>query len=175
MNNTGLFFLITILSLSLQVQAQESFEHASVQFSKTIEASDMKAHISFLADDLLEGRETGERGQRLAARYIRTHFMRLGLLPGNVQTDSYFQYYYLNRSSVKSATIKLNKKTFEYGKDFFNYRSSLPNSLDGEFVFGGYGITSDTYDNLAELEVKDKIVLMLPGSPNEGKWTDGIF
>ena len=165
MNKLGLFFLIGVMTLSLQ--AQESFEHASVQFAKTIDAHDMKAHLSFLADDLMEGRETGTRGQQLAARYIRTHFMRLGLLPGNIKTDSYFQYYYLNRSSVHAASIKLNKKTFEYGKDFFNYRSSLPQDLNGEFVFGGYGISSDTYDNLSELAVKDKIVLLLSGSPNE--------
>ena len=41
-----------------------------------------RAHIEFLADDLLEGRETGTRGHEIAARYVASEFEAAGLVPG---------------------------------------------------------------------------------------------
>jgi hypothetical protein len=43
----------------------------------------LRAHIRFLADDLLEGRGTGSRGGLLAARYIAAQFESLGLEPAS--------------------------------------------------------------------------------------------
>ena len=40
-----------------------------------------RSHVAFLADDLLEGRETGSRGYDIAARYVATQFSALGLEP----------------------------------------------------------------------------------------------
>ena len=41
-----------------------------------------KAHVAFLADDALEGRDTGSRGHEIAAAYVASQFMALGLKPG---------------------------------------------------------------------------------------------
>ena len=46
--------------------------------------------MAFLADDLLEGRDTGTRGFELAAKYVRAQFEEMGLKPGGVN-GSYFQ------------------------------------------------------------------------------------
>ena len=43
----------------------------------------IKAHTAFLADDLLEGREAGERGYDIAAAYVAAQFQALDLEPGN--------------------------------------------------------------------------------------------
>ena len=48
---------------------------------KTIDAERIRAHVKFLADDLLEGRGTGQRGGDLAAAYIATQFALDGLKP----------------------------------------------------------------------------------------------
>ena len=111
-------------------------------YANTITASDAFAHLSFLADDMLEGRETGERGQRLAARYIRTHFMKLGLAPGVPTDDSYFQIYYLSNTEVKSAQMQIGKKAFEFGKGFFSLGSSLPDTFNPDFLFAADGSPS---------------------------------
>ena len=145
--------------------AQNSVEDVEKVYAETISADDLRAHIGFLADDLLEGRETGTRGQRLAAAYIKTHFQRIGLAPGNPD-GTYFQYYYLNRSEIKSASISFGGKNYEYTKEFFNYRRGFPDSLSGELVFAGYGISSDDYDNLEGLDLEGKIAVILGGSPN---------
>ena len=49
-----------------------------------------RAHMAFLADDLLEGRGTGARGHEIAARYVAAQFEALGLRPAG-QNGSYYQ------------------------------------------------------------------------------------
>ena len=44
-----------------------------------ISAANVKAHIDFLASDVLEGRETGSRGYDVAAEYVSSEFEALGL------------------------------------------------------------------------------------------------
>ena len=46
-----------------------------------ITAANIAADIQFLADDLLEGRGPGTRGDKLAMRYIQTQFELMGLQP----------------------------------------------------------------------------------------------
>ena len=138
------------------------------KYSESIRGEDIHAHLSFLADDLLEGRETGTRGQKLAAAYIRAHFMKLGLQPGNQTEDSYFQRYFLRRTTVNSAELVLNDSTFEYGKDFFGLKGLIPNEISGEWEFVGYGIQSDSYDNLKQKDLNGKIVFLIADKPEEG-------
>jgi hypothetical protein len=51
------------------------------QLLDSITPNGIRAHMEFLADDLLEGRETGTRGYQLAANYIRAQFEQMGLQP----------------------------------------------------------------------------------------------
>ncbi|MEO7143463.1 MAG: hypothetical protein ABI165_08160, partial [Bryobacteraceae bacterium] len=54
-----------------------------------ISAGDMRGQLSFLASDLLEGRNTPSPGLDIAAEYIASEFRRIGLKP--VGDDGYFQ------------------------------------------------------------------------------------
>ena len=54
-----------------------------------ISSDSLKGHLSFLASDLLEGRDTPSRGLDLAGEYIAAQFRRAGLEP--VGDDGYFQ------------------------------------------------------------------------------------
>ncbi|MEJ5369107.1 MAG: M28 family peptidase [Bryobacteraceae bacterium] len=60
-----------------------------IRLASSISADLLKAHVSFLASDALEGRDTPSRGLDLAAEYIASQFRRLGLKPG--AGSSYFQ------------------------------------------------------------------------------------
>lgn len=55
-----------------------------------ISPDSMRGHLSFLASDLLEGRNTPSRGLSIAAEYIAAQFRRAGLQP-IPDTKSYFQ------------------------------------------------------------------------------------
>ncbi|MEL7341475.1 MAG: M28 family peptidase, partial [Bacteroidota bacterium] len=118
----------------------------------------------FLADDLLEGRATTKKGQKLAANYIRANFMRLGLPGGN--EGEYFQTYYLKQVEVKGGSMNVGKEKFSYKNDFLPGLASIPPStLPSELVFAGYGISEDEYDNLEGLNLAGKTVLIMAGSP----------
>lgn len=54
-----------------------------------ISAGSLRGHVSFLASDLLEGRDTPSRGLDIAAEYIAAQFRRIGLEPAG--DDGYFQ------------------------------------------------------------------------------------
>src|SRR3984957_6899632 len=56
----------------------------------SIDGEKIRAHVRFLADDLLEGRGPGLRGSELAAKYIATQFALYGLKPGG-DNGSYLQ------------------------------------------------------------------------------------
>ena len=55
----------------------------------TLEERQMKVHLSILASDGFEGRETGEPGQRRAAQYLEAYYASLGFEPCN--NGSFFQ------------------------------------------------------------------------------------
>ncbi len=54
-----------------------------------ITANSLRGDVSFLASDLLEGRDTPSRGLDIAGEYIASQFRRLGLEPAG--DDGYFQ------------------------------------------------------------------------------------
>lgn len=69
----------------------------AMKYAKTITSEDLKSHLSILASDEYEGRETGKKGQKMAAKYIAEHFESLGL---EAPVDgSYFQSFNLTEST----------------------------------------------------------------------------
>src|SRR5712692_9786404 len=63
---------------------------AAVAAMETINPERIRAHVRFLAHDLLEGRGTGQRGGDLAAEYIGTQFALYGLKPAG-DSGTYMQ------------------------------------------------------------------------------------
>ena len=61
----------------------------NIKYANTININDLYDHISVLASDSLEGRETGKPGQKKAAKYIASHFQKIGIPPYKRKT--YFQ------------------------------------------------------------------------------------
>lgn len=77
------FFLLTfpVIAASEAAETQAALDRISAQ--------SMRGHLSFLASDLLEGRNSPSRGLDIAAEYIAAQFRRIGLEP--VGDDGYFQ------------------------------------------------------------------------------------
>ena len=61
----------------------------NVKYSETINISDLEKHLTILASDSLEGRETGKKGQKMAADYIMNHFINIGVPP--YKGNKYYQ------------------------------------------------------------------------------------
>ena len=73
MKKSILYFLILLASAS-NLNAQESD-------SKTSDIKSLRRDVSYLADDKLEGRETGTKGERMAAKFIRKRYAKIGVKP----------------------------------------------------------------------------------------------
>jgi Zn-dependent M28 family amino/carboxypeptidase len=152
-------------------QSTSSVSAVNVQPKASVAA--IEAHMTFLADDSLEGRDTGSRGHQIAANYIATQLAALGLAPAGEQ--GYFQSVPMRKAvlvqnSAKMSFTKDGQTTrFDYPKQFFSAPSVLHTKVDvtAPLVFVGYGLVSKEFnlDDYANLDVKGKIVVMLSGRP----------
>jgi len=81
----------------------------------------LKAHITYLADDKLEGRRTGTNGEKLAVEYITTKFIEIGLEPKG--TEYYSQSFIVHDGKkIDSVTaFSINGNVLALGKDFFPF------------------------------------------------------
>jgi hypothetical protein len=139
----------------------------------------LRAHMDFLADDLLEGRGTGTRGQEIAALYVATQFEAAGLEPaGDVGKDgkrSWFQQVPLReiKPDKQHSAMYLEsggqRQPLQWGVDCLIGGNPLSESSDaqGQVVFVGYGVVAKNrnYDDYAGTDVKGKIVAFLQGAP----------
>lgn len=151
------------------------------QNSTSLVQAALRAHVEYLADDLLEGRGTGSRGHALAAAYVAAQFKQLGLAPlGDPTASGAGERSYLQTVRLLEATPVLpgsaGKYTrdgastvFEYGADYLPAADySAPNStLTAPLAFAGYGVTAPelAYDDLATVDVRDRIAVVLSGAP----------
>ncbi|MBE9585489.1 M28 family peptidase [Mucilaginibacter sp. JRF] len=132
----------------------------AVKFAKYITVEDATKHLSILASDDYEGRETGKAGADKAAKYIANEFKKLGL-QGPVK-GSYFLDVPLTENSFKVGPVTVAGTTFTNGKDFYSMTAAPANTVKAaEFVFVGYGITDAKYDDLKDVDITGKVVLVI--------------
>ena len=88
----------------------------------------LKAHITYLSSDELEGRRTGTKGEELAMEYIATAFRKLGLEPKG--TESYVQSFLVNDGKMMSDVnrLEINDQELRRETDYFVYPFS-PDAL----------------------------------------------
>ena len=133
-----------------------------------------RAHMAFLADDLLEGRGTGTRGHEIAARYVAAQFESMGLKPAG-RDGTYFQQVPLREVTVDpdkcAARITENgsSQQLKWGDDFLMRGNPInPDAfVEAPVVFVGYGVKTPDgrYDDYAGVDVKGKLVALLSGAP----------
>lgn len=100
-------------------------DKASVKFSKTITAQDLESHLKTLASDEYEGRETGKKGQKMAAKYIAEYFEGLGF---EAPVDgSYFQTFDLQESQIGNVYVRKGEDRLVGFQDFIYYSSAETN------------------------------------------------
>lgn len=132
------------------------------------------AHIVFLASDSMNGRDTGSPEHRKAAEYIAAEFKKAGLEPGG--TNGYFQPIKFrsrkiveDKSSIALVTAGGAVEAVVLGEEAtFSMRIEPAPSVEAPIVFAGYGlqIPEAKHDDLAGLDVKGKIVMLLTGGPS---------
>ncbi|MFN0205114.1 MAG: M28 family peptidase [Planctomycetota bacterium] len=137
-------------------------------------ASNIKHHIEFLADDLLEGRLPGTRGGALSARYLATQAQLIGLKPG-AGDGSYFQPVPLVGIETNAgSTVQFDAPdrpgvALQYLEEFVGADETLNDKtrFEGQVVFVGYGIVApeQKWNDYADVDVRGKVVLILANEP----------
>ena len=150
---------------------------------ESINGHDLKMHLEFLASDELQGRETGEPGLQIAARYLSVQAEQLGLQPVDPDGD-YLQPYRIVEKSYdrekSMITITGSDGTVSVSNDPF-YMLPAPGGdqtiIKGDVVFAGYGINSgeNGYNDFENIDIEDRIVLFMNRAPLNEEGTETLF
>ena len=128
-----------------------------------------RAHVAFLADDLLEGRDAATRGYDIAAKYVATRFEALGLKPGT--NGGWYQTVPFVRARLGEtpAKVTVGGTTFSNGEGVLIRPSTAEASqaIDAPVVFAGYGLDLPArgFNDYRGLDVRGKWVAVLSGFP----------
>jgi hypothetical protein len=131
-------------------------------------------HIRYLASNELEGRGTGQAGNDKAAEYIADVFRKHGVEPAG-NDGSYFQNFTLRlKNRIGEATQlavgsegRKGLRRLRLHEDFVPLPFSSTGRFTGEIVFAGYGVVGggEGYSDYADVDVANKVVLLLRGAP----------
>ncbi|MGA9494500.1 MAG: M28 family metallopeptidase [Terriglobales bacterium] len=157
------FLLALLLAFSARAQTPSDFDGQT-----------WWNHIKVLADDKLEGRDTGSRGEREAQRYAVEQLQLDGAEPAGV--NGYYQpVKFVSRQIVeKDCSVALirdgKREPLALGEDATIGTRVMPApAVEAPLVFAGYGlkVPEKDYDDLAGLDVRGKIIVILAGSPSQ--------
>ncbi len=160
------------LHLPAEAASQQTSLDALKTFQRLITPRMLQAQVYYLASDLFEGRETGSRGQRMAASYLASEYQRMGLEPrgtGSAGLQRYLQGFPLYRLLPRSANLQVRRagssRTFRLPDPAAGIpRTGALRDTDGGVVFAGYGIADD------QLGYNDYAALRSAGASLDGKW-----
>jgi hypothetical protein len=178
----------------VRIEKPEAVPESMKAGFETIAAKDSLAMLSFIASDLMEGRETGTRGFQLAAEYAASllglwKIKPLGDVPPRAFTLAQFlsgatppappdkgflQEFALQEITETSSRMSLEVKKadvvrtrpFQSGQDYQGL-PTMAETISSPIVFAGYGISEKDigYDDFKNFDVKGKIVLILSDAP----------
>jgi Zn-dependent M28 family amino/carboxypeptidase len=155
------FTLIVILALPAYAQSTNHFDGKS-----------WWEYVKVLADDSMEGRETGSPGLKRAEQYVVEQLKKNGLEPAG--RKGYYQIINFASREIdeKNSSLALVRdgvptKLTLGDEAYISTRAELAPHLEAPLVFVGYGlrIPEKNYDDVAGLALKGKVVVLLMGSP----------
>eukprot|EP01030_Chromulinospumella_sphaerica_P020775 gene20775-20700_t len=138
-----------------------------------VKEAPLRAHLAFLASDVLEGRGTGQRGADLTVAYLEAQSQALGLKPGN--GDSFRQSVMIAgvKTDAAASTLALQAGgqalPIRFGDDwvFAPGDATASHTFDSELVFAGYGITApdEQWNDFKGMDLKGKTLVVMVNDP----------
>jgi hypothetical protein len=125
MNSLPIKLIFPVLLLTAVASAQK------IKKEDKFILANLKAHISYLADDKLEGRRTGSNGENLAMEYISDQFKTIGITSKG--TEGYYQPFDINEGKQigDSTVFIINETALKAGTDFFPFLFSAEKKVEG--------------------------------------------
>jgi hypothetical protein len=134
----------------------------------------VRAHVTFLADDLLEGRAAGTRGYDLAARFVASQMALMGLAPAGAGGTWLQPVSLIESTRVLSGARAVIKRghddiTLAPAADFVPLPGFLgPRaSVEAPMAFVGFGISAPEFghDDFHGIDLSGKVAVVLNGTP----------
>lgn len=139
-----------------------------------ITSNELRLHLEFLASEELGGRYTLSPGFAIAARYLAAHLEAYGF-KGSGDNGGFLQTFQVVSGKADTAKSALELTTsggkatsYRFG-DFYMPAEGSNGEVQAQIVFVGQGISSSAqkHDDYSGLDVKGKIVLIVPGTPGD--------
>jgi hypothetical protein len=172
-----------VLAAFISVILFSSPLYAQKKGMESINTHDLKMHMRFLASDELEGRDIGEPGLQVAARYLAVQAEQLGLQAVDPEGD-YMQPYIIEEKAYdrekSHVAVTLGDTLVSLNSDPF-YVLPAPSGdqsiIEGDVVFVGYGVNSEEhgYNDFEQVDIHDKVVLMMNRAPMNEEGTRAQF
>lgn len=129
----------------------------------------LRLDVYTLADDSMEGREVGTKGELMARDYLVKRFQQIGLAPKGDE-GSYthaFQFQDLPQRGADN-TLQLGRNHLKLGEDFYPLGYSANGQVLSRVARCGYGIVAPEKgrDDFEGVEVKDRAACMSISSPD---------
>ena len=132
------------------------------RYGNMITPTDLKEYLSILASDAFEGRETGKRGQKIAAAFISAHFQEIGLTaPVN---GSYYQPVALYTSIPGEIYVKTGSAKFNNYEDIVYYGTA---DSGGEISLPAVFVGKGKKEDFDQVQVLGKAVVILLSNEDE--------
>ncbi|WP_053977255.1 M28 family peptidase [Mangrovimonas xylaniphaga] len=173
--------LITLCCLALLIcscSSSKKNEHFNLTptstdptvYANTITSAELKELLYTYASDEFQGRETGTEGQKKAVAFLAQQYQDMEV--PSPMGDTYFQNVPLEIKGTSQTTISINGKTLTCFVDYAPLGTSSTQHIEAkDIVYVAYGIESEKYSSYNNLDVKDKIVLMKSGEPQNDDGT----
>lgn len=154
--------VLTVLIISFVVISPSSGQAS--KFAKTITEADLKERLLVLSHDSLEGRETGERGQRIAAEYIANAFKALGLEPpvSTLEGPKYLQKYPLKKATWSEVYMEIEGRKVQNTDGFLYYSQAETYGVEIIDI-----IFAEDLRQMASLKVKGKFLAFVNGRESQ--------
>ena len=152
------------------VKATATLTPPEIKTASRLKLETIRDVTTTLSSNEFEGRGTGQPGADKAARYLADRFAKLGLKPAG-ENGTYLQSIKFKSTQVlPESSFKVGDVVLKLGEDYLllpPYTSETVDSTGGA-VFVGYGVVSPELkrDDLAGLDLKGKVVIMLNGQPD---------
>jgi Zn-dependent M28 family amino/carboxypeptidase len=131
-------------------------------------------HIKVLAADNMEGRDTGSPGLKRAETYAVHELKGAGLQPtgakGFYQPVKFESRQLVEKESSLALVRDGKAEPLALGEDaIFSTRVDLAPEVEAPLAFAGYGLSipENNFDDLAGLDLKGKVAVLISGSPEQ--------
>jgi Zn-dependent M28 family amino/carboxypeptidase len=171
------FVLAVDAAVPVTVPASAVVTPAEKSAARQIRPELIRAHVRFLASDLLEGRGPASRGDRLAEEYIAAQLEGMGLEPAAPNGGWFQPFDIMGITSEAPPTVHFTRRgesvDLRYRDDYVAFSGvqgrAEASTGGGEVVFVGYGIVAPEFqwDDYKGADLKGKVLLMMNNDPED--------